>query len=72
MKYTIELINNRPQCRVATLDRRFFILEDYELFQLIKEIEQDRNYKEHNSNSRNLFLKHSKMNVSILFKLKSK
>ncbi len=68
MKYTIELINNRPQCRVATLDRRFFILEDYELFQLIKDIEQDKNYKEHNSNNKNLFLKHSKMNVSVLFK----
>ncbi|MCR5483229.1 MAG: lytic transglycosylase domain-containing protein [Bacilli bacterium] len=68
MKYTIELINNRPRCKVATLDRKFFILEDYELFQLMREIEQDKNYKEHNSNTKNLFLKHSKMDVSILFK----
>ena len=68
MKYTIELINNRPRCKVATLDRKFFILEDYELFQLMREIEQDINYKEHNSNTKNLFLRHSKMDVTVLFK----
>ncbi len=68
MKYTIELINNKPRCRVATLDRKFFILEDYELFQLIRDIEQDRNYKEHNNNTKNLFLKNTKMDVSVLFK----
>lgn len=68
MKYTIELINNRPRCKVATLDRKFFILEDYELFQLLREIEQDINYKEHNSNTKNVFLKHSKMDISVLFK----
>ena len=68
MKYTIELVNNRPQCKVATLDRKFFILEDYELFQLMREIETDRNYRDHSSNTKNLFLKHTKMNISVLFK----
>ena len=66
MKYTIELVNNRPQCKVATLDRKFFILEDYELFQLMREIETDRNYRDHSSNTKNLFLKHTKMNISVL------
>ena len=68
MKYTIELVNNRPQCKVATLDRKFFILEDYELFQLMREIETDRNYRDHSSNTKNLFLKNTKMNISVLFK----
>jgi hypothetical protein len=68
MKYTIELINNRPQCRVATYDQKFFILEDYELYQLIKNIKEDRRFREHNHNTKNLFLKHSKMDISILFK----
>lgn len=68
MKYTIELVNNHPRCKVMTLDRRFFVLEDYELFQLIRNIETDRNYREHSGNSKNLFLKHSKMDISVLFK----
>ena len=68
MKYTIELVNNRPRCRVATLDRKYFILEDYELFQLIRNIESVGYYKEHNSNKKNIFLRHPQMDISILFK----
>ena len=41
MKYTIELVNNRPRCKVMTQNQRLFIIEGYELYQFLKEIIDD-------------------------------
>ena len=68
MNYTIALINNRPRCMVRTLDNRIIELEENEIFELIKNIEEDNRFREHNNNTNNLFLKHSKYNISVLFK----
>lgn len=68
MKYTIELVNNRPLCRVATLDNRLYTIEGYELFQLLKEIEDDIEKFTRKDTQKSIFLRNQKRNEVILFK----
>lgn len=68
MKYTIELVNNRPQCRVATLDNKLYILEGYELFELLKDIEDDIDKFTRKDTPQSIFLRNKKRNEIIHFK----
>lgn len=68
MKYTIELVNNKPQCRVATLDNKLYILEGYELFELLKDIEDDIDKFTRKDTPQSIFLRNKKRNEIIHFK----
>jgi len=68
MKYTIELENNRPLCKVTTLDNHLYILEGYELFELLKTIEDDISKFNRRDIHQNIFLKSKKTKDVVLFK----
>jgi hypothetical protein len=68
MKYTIELENNRPLCKVTTLDNHLYILEGYELFELLKTIEDDISKFNRKDIHQNIFLKSKKTKDVVLFK----
>lgn len=68
MKYTVELVNNRPRCKVMTQNQRLYIIEGYELYQFLKEIIDDEEKYISNKTNGNLFLTHKRDNETVTFK----